>query len=124
MTNQNHNAQVASKPFALICSYRVPTTELNLDFTPSVSVVIGHYDSQEQAKQARQAIQHTALISAWLYHSFESNASDKARHSAAQAADNTIAATATLNADTSKKDKGHDAQTSQPLNINTYTTGN
>ena len=76
MTNQNHNAQVASKPFALICSFRVPTTELNPDFIPSVSVVIGHYDSQEQAKQARQAIQHAALISAWLYHSFESYASD------------------------------------------------
>ena len=69
MTNQN-NAQVASKPFALICSYRVPTTEVNPDFTPSVSVVIGHYDSQEQAKQARQAIQHAALISAWCYYSF------------------------------------------------------
>ena len=39
----------------------------------------------------------------------------KARHSAAQSADNTIAATATLNANTSKKDKGHDAQTSQPF---------
>lgn len=70
MTNQNHNALVASKPFALICSYRVPTTELNPDFIPSVSVVIGHYDSQEQAKQARQAIQHAALISAWCYYSF------------------------------------------------------
>ena len=70
MTNQNHNAPVASKPFALICSYRVPTTELNPDFIPSVSVVIGHYDSQEQAKQARQAIQHAALISAWCYYSF------------------------------------------------------
>lgn len=76
MTNQNHNAPVASKPFALICSFRVPTTEVNPDFIPSVSVVIGHYDSQEQAKQARQAIQHAALISAWCYYSFESNASD------------------------------------------------
>ena len=69
MANQTH-APVASKPFALICSFRVPTTELNPDFIPSVSVVIGHYDSQEQAKQARQAIQHAALISAWCYHSF------------------------------------------------------
>ena len=76
MTNQNHNAQVASKPFALICSYRVPTTEVNPDFIPSVSVVIGHYDSQDPAKQARQAIPHAALIAAWLHHSFESNASD------------------------------------------------
>ena len=70
MTNQNHNAPVASKTFALICSFRVPTTEVNPDFIPSVSVVIGYYDSQEQAKQARQAIQHTALIDAWLHHSF------------------------------------------------------
>lgn len=79
MTNQNHNALVASKPFALICSFQVPSTEVNPDFIPSVSVVIGHYDSQEQAKQApqaQQAIQHAALISAWCYHSFESNASD------------------------------------------------
>ena len=77
MTNQNHNAPVAPKPFALICSYRVPTTELNPDFIPSVSVVIGHYDSQEQAKQARQAIQHAALISAWCYHSFLDEATPK-----------------------------------------------
>ncbi|MCB1659838.1 MAG: hypothetical protein KDI39_16595 [Pseudomonadales bacterium] len=33
-------------------------------------MVIGEYETQEQAKQARQAIQHTALISAWCYHSF------------------------------------------------------
>ena len=70
MKTQSNHAQVASKPFALICSFRVPTTEVNPDFIPSVSVVIGHYDSQEQAKQARQAIQHAALISAWCYHSF------------------------------------------------------
>ncbi|HNA22457.1 MAG TPA: SPOR domain-containing protein [Agitococcus sp.] len=76
MKTQSKHALVASKPFTLICSYRVPTTEVNPDFIPSVSVVIGHYDSQEQAKQARQAIQHAALISAWCYHSFESNASD------------------------------------------------
>lgn len=70
MANQHNNAQVAPKPFALICSYRVPSTEVNPDFVPSVSVVIGEYDSQEQAKQARQAIQHTALIAAWCSYSF------------------------------------------------------
>ncbi|MCP5173757.1 MAG: hypothetical protein H6996_01470 [Moraxellaceae bacterium] len=70
MTTQHNHAPVASKPFALICSFAVPSTELNPDFTPSVSVVIGHYDSQEQAKQARQAIQHAALIAAWCYYSF------------------------------------------------------
>ena len=65
-----HPIPVQVKPFALICSFQVPTTELNPDFIPSVSVVIGEYETQEQAKQARQAIQHTALISAWCYHSF------------------------------------------------------
>ena len=70
MNHIQQHAQVASKPFALICSFRVPTTELNPDFMPSVSVVIGAYETQEQAKQARQAIQHAALISAWCYHSF------------------------------------------------------
>ena len=76
MNHIQQHAQVASKPFALICSFRVPTTELNPDFIPSVSVVIGEYETQEQAKQARQAIQHAALISAWCYYSFESYASD------------------------------------------------
>jgi hypothetical protein len=75
MANQTH-AQHPSKPFALICSYRVPSTEVNPDFVPSVSVVVGEYDSQEQAKHARQAIQHAALISAWMYQSFENNASN------------------------------------------------
>ena len=70
MANQTH-AQHPSKPFALICSYRVPSTEVNPDFVPSVSVVVGEYDSQEQAKQARQAIQHAALISAWCHYSFD-----------------------------------------------------
>jgi len=69
MNNAQTHAPVASKPFALICSFQVPTTELNPDFVPSVSVVIGHYDSQEQTKHARQAIQHAALISAWCHQS-------------------------------------------------------
>lgn len=60
MNTQNNHALVAAKPFALICSFQIPTTELNPDFVPSVSVVIGHYDSQEQTKHERQAIQHAA----------------------------------------------------------------
>ena len=68
MANQTH-APVASKPFTLICSFSVPTTELDPDFVPSVSVCIGSYETKEQAKQARQAIQHPALISAWCYQS-------------------------------------------------------
>lgn len=71
MKTQNNHAPVASKPFALICSFQVPTTELDPDLIPSVSVVVGEYDSQEQAKQARQAIQHAALISAWCHYSFD-----------------------------------------------------
>lgn len=63
-------AQVASKPFALICSFQVPTTEVNPDFTPSVSVVVGEYETQEQAKNARQNINSPALISAWCYQDF------------------------------------------------------
>lgn len=62
-------ALVASKPFALICSFRVPTTEVNPDFIPSVSVVIGEYETQEQAKNARRHINSHALISAWCHHS-------------------------------------------------------
>ena len=65
-----HPIPVQVKPFALICSFQVPTTELNPDFIPSVSVVIGHYDSQEQAKNARQNINSPALISAWCYQDF------------------------------------------------------
>lgn len=59
-----------TKPFALICSFCVPTTEVNPDFIPSVSVVIGNYETQEQAKQARHLIDSPALISAALYQSF------------------------------------------------------
>lgn len=70
MTNQHNNAPVASKTFALICHFEVPTTELDPDLIPSVKVVIGEYETQEQAKQAQQAIQHAALISAWCYYSF------------------------------------------------------
>ena len=83
MANQNH-APVASKPFALICSYQVPTTDLDPDFVPSVSVVIGSYDSQEHAKQARQAIQHPALISAWCYYKFEDDCTATANNGGVQ----------------------------------------
>lgn len=57
-------AQIQVKPFALICSFRVPSTELNPDFVPSIHIVVGEYETQEQAKQARQAIHHHALIAA------------------------------------------------------------
>ena len=75
MANQTH-APVASKPFALICSYRVPTTEVNPDFIPSVSVCMGTFATAEEVKQARALINHSALISASLYQSFVGEASD------------------------------------------------
>ena len=61
---------VQVKPFALICSFQVPTTEVNPDFTPSVNVVVGEYETQEQAKNARQNINSPALISVWCYQDF------------------------------------------------------
>lgn len=86
MNNQHNNAPVASKncPFVLICSFKVPTTELNPEFTPSVSVVIGHYQTQKQAKQARQAIHHKALIAAWLHYSFDEDSTATANNGGVQ----------------------------------------
>lgn len=59
-----------TKPFALICSFRVPSTEIDPDFIPSVSVVLGEYETQEQATNARGNINSPALIGAWCYHDF------------------------------------------------------
>ncbi len=78
MNNTQTHAPVASKPFALICSFQVPTTELNPDFVPSVSVCIGSYETKEQAKHARQAIQHAALIAAWCHYSFNDKGANHA----------------------------------------------
>lgn len=61
---------VQVKPFALICSFQVPTTEIDPDFVPSIYVVVGEYETQEQAKQARNMIDSPALISAGLHQSF------------------------------------------------------
>ena len=98
MANQHNNAQVASKPFALICSFQVPTTELDPDLIPSVSVVVGAYETLEQAKHARQAIQHAAFLAR--------QQRIKARQQQVQTTDNTIAVTATLDPVTSENDKG------------------
>ena len=69
MANQTH-APVASKPFALICSFQVPTTDLDPDFVPSVSVCIGNFETKEEAQKAFEKIKHhPALISAWCYQS-------------------------------------------------------
>ena len=66
MTNQHNNAQVASKPFALICSFQVPTTELDPDLIPSVSVVVGAYETLEQAKHVFCTIKHPAFIGGYV----------------------------------------------------------
>lgn len=64
-------AQMPSKvqtalPFAAICSFIVPTTELDPDFIPSVSVRIGDFETKEEAKKAFEQVEHhPALISAW-----------------------------------------------------------
>ena len=49
MNNTQTHAQHPSKPFALICSFEVPTTELNPDFVPSVSVCMGVFASRKEA---------------------------------------------------------------------------
>jgi hypothetical protein len=65
MKTQTH-APVASKPFALICSFKVPTTELDPDFIPSVSVRIGDFETKEAAHKAFEQVKHhPALISVW-----------------------------------------------------------
>jgi hypothetical protein len=86
MNTQNTTVTATSvnRPFALICSYQVPTTELDPDFVPSVSVCIGSYETKEQAKQARQAIQHPALISAWCYYKFEDDCTATANNGGVQ----------------------------------------
>lgn len=61
---------VKTKPFTLICSFEVPTTELDPDLIPHVKMVICSYETLEECKQARQAIDSPMLISAWLHQSF------------------------------------------------------
>ena len=59
------------RPFALVCSFQVPTSDLSPDFIPSITVVIGAYQSREEAIAARNAIASPALIAAYCYQSFE-----------------------------------------------------
>lgn len=72
MTSVAHMPQASKiKPFAAICSFIVPTTELDPDFIPSVSVRIGDFETKEEAKKAFEQVEHhPALISAWCRQSF------------------------------------------------------
>jgi hypothetical protein len=39
-------------PFAVICSFEVPTTDIDPDVVPNVNVCVGEYASLADAKQA------------------------------------------------------------------------
>lgn len=59
-----------STPFAVICSFEVPTTDIDPDFVPNVNVCVGEYHTFADAKQSFAKIeQHPALISAWCHQS-------------------------------------------------------
>ena len=64
-TSQNANTVNPSVilPFAAICSFEVPTTELDPDFVPSVWVCVGEFETMLEAKTACYAYaDHPALI--------------------------------------------------------------
>ena len=68
MNTQNTTVTATSvnRPSTLICSFEVPTTELDPDFIPSVSVRIGNFETKEAAQKAFEQVKHhPALISAW-----------------------------------------------------------
>ena len=72
MTSVAHIPVVSkiSTPFAVICSFEVPTTDADPDLVPSICVCIGEYPSLADAKQAFKRIEpHPALISAWCHQS-------------------------------------------------------
>jgi len=51
-------------PFAAICNFEAPTTELAPDFVPSVWVIVGEFATFEEAKAACYSHKnHPALIS-------------------------------------------------------------
>ena len=65
MTTQNPNAVNPSVilPFAAICSFEAPTTELDPDFVPSVWLCAGEFATFDEAKAACYAYaEHPALI--------------------------------------------------------------
>jgi hypothetical protein len=69
MNTQNTTVTATSvnRPFSAICSFEVPTTELNPDFIPSVSVCIGEYQTLEEAKAACYSFaDHPALIAMYV----------------------------------------------------------
>ena len=64
-TSQNANAVNPSVilPFAAICNFEVPTTELDPDFVPCVWVCVGEFSTFNEAKTACHFFgDHPALI--------------------------------------------------------------
>lgn len=82
MTTQNTNAVNPSVilPFAAICNFEAPTTELDPDFVPSVFVSASHvvgtlFNSESEAKQAAIAYSNTHPCIAYLVYQQAVNAS-------------------------------------------------
>ncbi len=64
-TSQNANAvnPYVILPFAAICNFEVPTTELDPDFVPTVWVCVGDFATFNEAKTACHFFEdHPALI--------------------------------------------------------------
>ena len=64
-TSQNANAvnPYVILPFAAICNFEVPTTELDPDFVPCVWVCVGEFETLAEAKSACYSFEdHPALI--------------------------------------------------------------
>lgn len=58
------------RPFALVCSFQVPTTDLNPDFAPSITVIVGTFQTKQEVIAARNEINSPALIAASLQQDF------------------------------------------------------
>ena len=60
----------AIRPFAAILSFEVPTTELDPDFVPSISVCVGEFETLAETETAcRSYANHPALIAMRAYQS-------------------------------------------------------
>lgn len=57
-------------PFSLMCSSEVPTSDPDPDGFPSISVCVGNYATQDDAKAALLGIKHPALMCVRLWQTF------------------------------------------------------
>ena len=73
-TSQNANAVNPSVilPFATLCNFEVPTTELDPDFVPCVWACAGEFATFDEAKAACYALEdHPALIAMQVSQQFK-----------------------------------------------------